>query len=144
MPTENITDEVSLEKWHQQKIRLNQRETIPLFKENEIWWCNVGKNIGIEINGKGNLFLRPVLVFKKHSTLGFLGIPLTTAGTIDKDWYVDFDFQGKTSRAAIAQIRTFATERLFKRMGTIDDVDARRVYEGFIRFYQKNFPQPHK
>lgn len=24
----------------------------PFFKEGEIWWCRIGENIGVEINGK--------------------------------------------------------------------------------------------
>lgn len=38
-----------------------------LYKEGDIWWCAVGENIGIEINGKGKMFSRPVLVYKKLS-----------------------------------------------------------------------------
>ena len=34
--------------------------TPPLFKEGEVWWCVVGENIGIEMNGKGDVFSRPV------------------------------------------------------------------------------------
>lgn len=123
--------------WDMLKTQLRNRENFPFFKEGEVWWCNIGDNIGIEINGKGNLFLRPVLIFKKHSRLGFLGIPLTTAGnTTNSGWYVDFQFQGKTSRAALAQIRILSVERLFKRMGTIDDTDMEKIRTGFNELYE--------
>ena len=30
------------------------------FSEGQIWWCIWGENVGTEIDGKGELFLRPV------------------------------------------------------------------------------------
>ena len=50
----------------------------PLFKENEIWWCYVGENVGVEINGKSRNFSRPILIFKKYDKYSFLGLPLST------------------------------------------------------------------
>ena len=38
---------------------------------------SIGKNIGYETLGKQELFLRPVLVYKKLSKSTFVGIPLT-------------------------------------------------------------------
>lgn len=53
--------------WIGLKEKLHNTEYIPpLFKEGEIWWCYVGENVGIEANGKGNQFTRPVLIFKKY------------------------------------------------------------------------------
>lgn len=126
--------------WADLKEEIRHREKTPFFHEGEVWWCNVGQNIGIEIDGKGMLYLRPVLVFKKFSALGFLGIPLTTSGTTTSDWYVDFQFQNKTSRAALSQIKTFSVNRAFKRMGTIDDTDMQRIDAGFHRLFDKKFP----
>jgi len=43
-----------------------------LFYEREVWWCITGVNVGVEIAGKHELFLRPVVVirkFNKHMAL---------------------------------------------------------------------------
>ena len=39
---------------------------------------NIGKNIGYEQNGKGDEFLRPVVVLRKFSNRYFLGVPLSS------------------------------------------------------------------
>ena len=40
----------------------------PTIKERDIWWCSIGVNIGDEIDGKNELFHRPVLILKKFSS----------------------------------------------------------------------------
>lgn len=85
----------------------------------------MGENVGIEINGKSEQFSRPVLVFKKLSELGFLGIPMTTqehSGT----WYVKIRFRGRDIRAVLSRVRVFSVKRLYDRMGTIDESDLKR------------------
>ena len=45
----------------------------------EIWFVHLGMNVGTEQNGKGDNFLRPVLVLKKLGNV-YLVIPMTTKG----------------------------------------------------------------
>ena len=55
----------------------------------------IGENAGVEINGKQELFLRPVLIMKKLNKFGFMAIPLTSkehAGL----WYIKFIFKNKS------------------------------------------------
>jgi hypothetical protein len=35
----------------------------PFFKEGEVWWCAVGENVSVEINGKGGGFFSSGLSF---------------------------------------------------------------------------------
>lgn len=121
--------------WIQVKQKIDETESAPLyFKEDDIWWCAVGENVGVEMNGKGNTFSRPVFVYRKLSKNGFLGIPLTTKikkGT----WYVQVSFKGKDITANLAQVRVFSTSRLLDKMGTLDDGDADKIKSGFLRLY---------
>jgi mRNA interferase MazF len=81
--------------WIGLKEKIHNKKSVPLyFNEGEIWWCAVGENIGIEINGKGKLFSRPVFVYKKLSKDGFLGIPLTTQEK-KGSWFIEIDFKDK-------------------------------------------------
>ena len=74
--------------WIKLKEKLHESEyKIPLFKEGEVWWCALGENVGIEMNGKSKDFTRPVLIFKKLSREGFLGIPMSTK-LKEGTWYV--------------------------------------------------------
>lgn len=65
-------------KWNEIKKNLECKKKIQSFKNRDIFWLHIGKNIGFETFGKGEEFLRPVLIFKKFSQYTFLGIPLTT------------------------------------------------------------------
>ncbi len=125
-----------LEKWFPVKETKHNIETtkIPKVTDGEVWWVAVGENVGVEINGKSEYFSRPVLVFKKLSHLGFMGIPLSTqehGGT----WYVNFRFQGKEVYAALSQAKVFSTARLYTRLGQVAEDDMRKVKAGFRDLY---------
>lgn len=89
------TKDKDFDGWIKVKENVHYCGRIPNIKDSEIWWCAVGENVGVEINGKSNAFSRPVLVMKKLSRFGFLGAPLTSqfhAG----NWYIDFILKVKT------------------------------------------------
>ena len=54
-----------------------------MVKEKDVWYAQLGVNIGNEEDGKGNTFKRPVLVIKKFGNM-FLVIPMTTGGKDSK------------------------------------------------------------
>ena len=122
--------------WIRLKEKLhNTNAQPPAFSENEIWWCSIGENVGIEVNGKSNLFSRPVFVYRKLSRAGFLGIPMTTQKK-DGPWYVEIDFRGKKQVANLAQCRVLGFQRLSNRIGTLDDGDANRIRSAFLSLCQ--------
>ena len=84
------------DKWIELKGNLHSMNRLRTIHEGEIWWCAMGENIGVEINGKSKTFARPVLIFKKLSRFGFLGIPLTSQPH-EGNWYTQFTFQDKQS-----------------------------------------------
>lgn len=94
----------------------------------------MGENVGVEINGKHEVFSRPVLVFKKLSRYGFMGIPLTSQPH-EGSWYVSFVFKDKTEVAALAQARVMSVARLYKMMGTLPDSDFQTIKQGFAKLY---------
>lgn len=107
---------------------------LQLVRDGEIWWVGVGENVGVEINGKSEYFSRPVLVLKKLSHYGFMGIPLTSQQH-KGSWYVPFIFQGNVETAVLAQAKVFSTARLYGRIGQIPDTDLEKVREEFIKLY---------
>ena len=112
-------------------IRLKEKLHIiehrsPFFKENEIWWASLGENIGSEINGKGSLFSRPVLIIKKLSHTTFLGIPMTTRNK-EGTWYSKISSGDKTATANLSQIRMFDHRRLSSKLGEISEKEIARV-----------------
>lgn len=107
--------------WSEKKKQIDSRDNKPPFlKECEIWWCSVGKNIGVEINGKGDLYARPILVLKKLSTTVFIGIPLTTK-LKEGTWFYSFLHKNKFVTANLSQIRMFDYRRLVNKHSEIEE-----------------------
>ena len=129
--------------WIRLKERLHESEAkTPLFKEGEVWWSSMGENIGVEVNGKGSKFSRPVIIFKKLSADGFLAIPLSTkikTGT----WYIPITHRGIKCVAVLSQVRVLSAKRILEKYGELDRNDREKVREGFILLYLgKKFVPP--
>ena len=129
-----MTEEKHFDEWNDVKKTRHSFNRVPAIKEGEIWWCAMGENVGVEINGKHERFSRPVLVFKKLSQFGFMGIPLTSQEH-QGEWYVSFIFRNKKQTAALAQARVMSVARLCEKMGTIPNSDLGAVRAGFGKLY---------
>lgn len=112
------------DKWNEIKKDVEKKSSIFTFKVREIYWLKVGKNIGYEVYGKGEEFLRPVLIVRKFSKESFLGIPLTSA---TKDDMFHFEFvpidKSKINYAMLSQIKLFSSKRIKSKMGKISIYD---------------------
>lgn len=126
--------EKRFDEWIDLKEKLHNMGRLRTIHEGEIWWCAFGENVGVEINGKSSTFARPVLVFKKLSRYGFLGIPLTSQEH-SGSWYANFRFHGKEQIAVLAQIRILSVSRLYRKIGDIDDSDRQIIREAFRALY---------
>jgi len=113
--------------WNEVKKRTDSKIQSANFKERDIFWGNVGMNIGFEQNGKGSDFMRPILVFRKYSHHMFLGIPLST--TIKEgSFFFTFSFQAnRLSSALLVQARTFDAKRLDRKIGMIHKDDFQQL-----------------
>ena len=63
-----VNDEKDFRGWIEVKENVHCAGVFRDIKEGEVWWCSVGENVGVEINGKHSLFLRPVLVLGNSIT----------------------------------------------------------------------------
>ena len=127
-------EEKRFDEWNEVKKNTHGLRRMRAMMEGEGWWCARGEHVVVECVGKSEVFSRPVLVLKKLSRFGFMGIPLTSQ-MHEGDWYVPFVFQGKTSVAVLSQARTFSVLRLCRRMGTLPESDLNAVAIGFDRLY---------
>ena len=127
--------EKHFEKWMGLKKKIHFGNSAPKITEGDIWWCGCGENVGVEINGKSSRFSRPVLIMKKLSHEGFMGIPLTftrKTGT----WYAEFEFLNKKQYAAICQARVMSSSRFYSKIGQIPVLDLETVRKAFIELYE--------
>ena len=124
--------------WSKLKMQLSSHPSTPKIIEGEVWWCSLGRNLGVEMNGKSSLFSRPVLVYKKLGSLGFIGIPFTSKIKTGS-WYTGIVFHDKKQTVVLSQIRILSVARLSSRMGTLDIADFERVRKHLLQFLTQSF-----
>ena len=115
--------------WNEVKKTTNLKNYPIYFKERDIFFIRIGKNIGFEQNGKGEYFLRPVLILRKFNKFFFIGVPLTSQAKED-EFHYKFLLKHKTSYAILSQIRAFDANRLERKIGKIGN-------EGFKKLKNK-------
>ena len=112
--------------WNEIIITIENENIIVGFKERDIFYMNMGKNIGFEQDGKGENFVRPVVIIKGFNKNMFFGIPLSTKMKEGK-FYYKFRFQNKDELveniALLSQMRLFSTKRLLNKIGVISKED---------------------
>jgi len=99
------------DRWNNLKKDLNSKKEIIKFRQGDIYFMSIGQNIGHESYGKNELFLRPVLVYKKLTKTTFIGIPLTSKHK-EGSYYFSFNYKkDKTSTAMLNQMRVYDIRR---------------------------------
>ncbi|MEK7609121.1 MAG: type II toxin-antitoxin system PemK/MazF family toxin [Minisyncoccia bacterium] len=119
------------QKWHNQKRHIENERPRVFFKEREIWFCHLGENVGFEQDGRGDEFLRPIVVLKKFNNEVLWVVPLTKTDKKNK-YYFPFSFNNETSVAILSQIRLVDAKRLKYKMGDMK-VEYFKVLKNKIR-----------
>lgn len=119
--------------WNKLKQQLNATSKNINIKNGNIYLLSVGKNIANEIYGKGEIFLRPVLVLKKLGHNYFFGVPLTSKTKVG-NYFFEFTYKGKSSYAMFNQARTFTTNRVLKYHGKMKKDDFQKLKNKFEEF----------
>jgi mRNA-degrading endonuclease toxin of MazEF toxin-antitoxin module len=117
--------------WNEIKKRTDQGKRAPI-KPGEVYWCRIGLNVGVEQDGSGSGYIRPVLIMKKFSHEIALAVPLTTRGK-ESDWYYPLPHFGETSCAILNQARPLDTKRLLGSMGEISEGDLHKVILAYCK-----------
>src|SRR5882724_5784065 len=90
--------------WHTEKSDMEENKLRAFFHEREIWFSSLGVNIGFEQDGRGQRFLRPVIILKKFNNEVLWAIPLTKNQKKGK-YYFSFSMGKDESVAILSQIR---------------------------------------
>lgn len=78
----------------------------------DVVFIRMGKNVGYEEDGKGDSFLRPVVVLRKYNKSIFTGIPLTTKEKTSVYYYDMGLVGGVHNHAIVSQLRLYDTKRV--------------------------------
>ncbi len=126
--------------WNALKKKLNTKKHFPLFHEREVWWCNLGHNIGFEQDGKGVQFKRPVLIFRKFNKYVFYGIPST--GNINKqgELYLYVSTQVDNFNLILSQVRLLDSRRLSSRIVTLPHSEFNKVKKNLQKTFKLTNP----
>ena len=127
------------ENWHKLKQDIHSSKSRIHFRQGEIWFVSIGQNIGYEVFGKGEQFLRPVLVFRKINKSTFLSIPLTSKIKKDKYHFV-INFKDKENSAMLSQIRTIDAKRLSYKIGSLEKSVFENLEKAFVEFFKLTSP----
>jgi mRNA interferase MazF len=122
--------------WFNLKKELDLKNHKPPFvSEGQIWWINLGENIGTEISGKGVKFARPAFIYKKISKFTFLVIPTSTKNKIGS-WFVDIICNEKKMICCLNQIKVVDYRRFMNKIGDLDSESISKIKESFLNFYK--------
>jgi mRNA interferase MazF len=92
------------------------------FREREVWWAQLGVNVGFEQDGKGELVQRPALILRKFNKHVMLVLPLSTKHKPGNQYYFRFMCPDGAERSAIlSQIRLIDIKRLNEKMFVVDE-----------------------
>jgi mRNA interferase MazF len=100
------------------RIHLSDRKFFP--RKREIWWISLGKNVGVEANGKNEKFERPVLIIKVFNEHSSLVAPISS--TIKPVHYL-FQFinvSGVPNSINLSQMRMVSSKRFIRKIGEMD------------------------
>jgi mRNA interferase MazF len=106
----------------------------PFVSEGQIWWANIGENIGYEIDGKNDQFSRPVVVYKVLKKGFYFVIPLTTQQKTGS-WFMQFRHGGNINTVCLHQSRSIDYRRVTNKLGEIDQRDMQRLKIKFKNLY---------
>lgn len=118
------------DEWNKHKKKISKRTPSLYFKTGEVWWVHLGLNIGFEMNGKGDLFMRPVVIIKKYNKYSFLAIPLSTSKKISKYQVPIGIIDGRDAIANLSQIKNIDSKRLINKICSLE-------YQKFIYIKEK-------
>lgn len=112
-------------KWNKIKKNVAIKFKSPNCKKGEVWWCTIGKNIGVEQGCKNGDFTRPILVIRVFNQSMFWGTPITSSDRNDKksksSFYYNIDNIPKLKGFVnLSQLRLFDNKRLIRKIIKID------------------------
>ena len=125
----------NFKKWNEVKEKIDDFNTDDnYFKEREIWWCYIGENIGYEQSGKGNLFLRPVLIFKKFNRRLCWALPLSTKISRGNFFFPVLSESNIIRMTSIPQLKMIDVKRLSNKIDSISNLELDLIKEKVIDF----------
>ncbi len=112
------------DEWNEIKKVTSKTKIKFTIKPREIFWAKIGQNIGDEEYGKGENFLRPIIVIRQLTSDLFIGVPTTTTSKENNDYFHNIYYLNRlqeniNSSAMILQVKVFSKKRLLNKIGYV-------------------------
>ena len=105
-------------------------------KPGAVYWCNLGVGIGSEMLGKGNKFMRPVLVLAKIDTRLLLVLPITSREKLGPH-YTEVYLNGVPESLVLYQIFTIDSRRITDFIDEVPPDAFREVKRNFLKLLKR-------
>jgi len=106
--------------WNDKKKNIDIKTSLNYCRDRQVWWCCLGLNIGIEENGKGSSYERPVLILKNLSAQSALIVPFTTSKNTHPMRISTGTILKKETSVILSQLRVIDTRRISEKITTLD------------------------
>jgi mRNA interferase MazF len=108
--------------WNENKKIIDEIGENKFYHPRDVWWCNLGVNVGFEQDGTGKGYVRPIVVMKGFSKNVCFVVPLTTS-TKQNPYHIDIGMvDGKRAFAIYSQLRLIDTKRFVKKVDVVNEV----------------------
>lgn len=125
------------DEWNILKKKINCYRNLNHPKIREIWWANLGLNIGSEIYGKGIKYLRPVLVIKVNDT-NFIGLPVSSKIRKEEGRITIKTLDNRYYSVIFNQIKLFDNKRLINRKYVLSKNKFKKIIRKFKNMITAN------
>lgn len=122
--------------WLTHKSVIHNDKKRPFFHEREIWFSSLGENVGFEQDGKGEQFLRPLLVLRKFNNEVLWALPLSRTDKKNKYYFpTSFVSEGEEagsdqpSVVILSQLRLVDAKRLQYKIGMVSEGEFVKIKE---------------
>jgi mRNA interferase MazF len=126
----------NFDEWGTLKKNINDNYKNKWTSERDVWWCNLGLNIGFEQNGDGVEYSRPVLILKVFNKDVSLIVPLTTSQKANKYHFDLGIIDNKKSFVILSQIKLIDTKRLEEKICKIDKDRFLEIKNSIQKFFK--------
>ncbi len=124
------------DKWSSQKQKLDRNGKHKKVRSGEVWWAQLGVNIGREQDG-GRTFERPVIILRRINYFLALVVPLTSqVKNPESDFYYQLKDAKVSSVVLLPQIRTISTKRLRRDIERLSDMEFDNVLSRVVDFHK--------
>ncbi len=103
------------DEWNEIKKQTQQINFNLGIKAREIYWTKIGFNIGSEEYGKGNEFVRSVIIIRQLTHDLFIGIPTTTTLKGNNDYFHNINYIEKNSNTTISSSAMILQQKVFSK-----------------------------